>query len=219
MLLRRRDNYRALTAVVALVCSCLLSGGCDQLKKLIGNDTPAVNPVPEALFPLHTALEAGAKDGAKSTVAVLAVVDQSRFKPATPPAPPPADGSAPPPATPSDDSDALRLERIARQELNNGFIHNKLLDVVPPDDALMQKARDEVIKNNSATLSVASVKELGAQLKVQFIVNAVIENGGAAVSVAGQRVDDGSIVFQDSVKNWPIFATPDTSATPPAAGK
>jgi hypothetical protein len=72
----------------------------------------------------------------------------------------------------------------------------------------MQTARDEVIKNNSAALSAETVKKLGAQLKVMFIVNAVIESDGQSVNVTGQRVEDGSTVFQDSVKNWSIFAAP-----------
>jgi len=205
MLLRRQHSRRILTALLLLCFACCELSGCDQLKKLLGGDKGgAANPVPEALFPLHTALEAGAKDGAKSTVAVLAVVDQSRFVKAT--TTPPADGSAPPP--PADDTEALKLERLTRQELNNGFIHNKLLDVVQPDEALMQTARDEVIKNNSAALSVDTVKKLGEQLKVHYIVSAVIEDSGTSVSVAGQRVEDGALIFQDSVKNWAIFAAP-----------
>jgi hypothetical protein len=218
MLLRRDSRRRVLAALLALGCACLLASGCDQLKKLIGGNAPADDPVPEALYPLHTALEAGAKDDQKSTVAVLAVVDQSRFTPAPAAGGDQAAGGAAagasgsPAAAPADDTDALRLERLARQALNNGFIHNKLLDVVQPDDALMQQARDEVVKNNSAALSTQTVKDLGAKLKVMFIVNAVIENGGAEVNVAGQRVDDGSLIFQDSVKNWSIFAAPTEGA-------
>jgi hypothetical protein len=204
-MLLRRYSRGGLAPVLALCACLLLVGGCDLIHKLTGGGEAVPSPVPEALFPLHTALEAGAKDSAKSTVAVVAVVDHSRFVPAAPP----ADGSAPPA---SDDTEALRLERLTRQELNNGLIHNKLLDVVQPDETLMQQARNEVIKNNSAALSVETVKALGGKLKVMFIVNAVIEEGGASVSVAGQRVEDGSLVFQDSVRNWSIFATPETAA-------
>jgi hypothetical protein len=172
----------------------VLLASCDQLSGLFAENS-ATPPVPSALFPLHSALEEGHSKSDLSVVAVLAVVSQTRI------------GAAGAEAK-NADPEALRLERLVRQELNNGFIRNHKLEVVQPDSDAISQAQAEVLSVNNAALSSELAQSLGQKLKVDYVVCAVIEADGRIVNVASQRTSDGKLVFQDSVRDWSIFEQP-----------
>lgn len=187
---------------IGLLLAVLLCASCDQLAGLLG-DADGGQPVPSELFPLHKALEDGGGKGHAASVAVLAVVNDSRIAAAG------TDPAAGPEQAP--DGEALRLERLLRQELNNGFVRNRKLEVLQPGADIIAQAQAEVQRVNSAALSSEQARQLGERLHVDFIVCAVIEEGGRLVNVASQRSSDGKLVFQDSVRNWSIFAEPDAA--------
>jgi hypothetical protein len=189
--------------LVVLAC-CMGLVSCDLLK------TKPADPdleVHKKLNLLQIALEQNVPDGSTTVVSVVAVLDTAAMAPPSKDAKPSADAAAKAEA-------ALRRERDVRQELNNVLVANTLMNVVQPDQAQIDKARQEIIATNSAPLSAALAGEIGAALKAQYLVCAMIDDDGKQVSVEAQQAADGKVVFQDTLLSWSICAPPAAEQAP-----
>jgi len=174
-------------------CAGLLS--CDLLKTKPPDPDAEVH---KKLNQLQIALEQNVPDGSTTVVAVVAVVDTAAMVPVAKDAKPSEEAAA-------KEQAALGRERDVRQELNNVLVANKLMDVVQPDQAQIDKGRQEIIATNSTPLSAALASELGTALKAQYLVCAMIDEDGKQVDVEAQQTADGKVVFQDTLLNWSIL--------------
>jgi len=131
-------------------------------------------------------------------VAIMAVVDSNALTQAA------EQGGSEQPL----DSEALRRERLVQQAISGALVTNSLMEVIQPDQASIDRAREEIVAVNSAALSAPTAAELGEQLGAEVLVNALIDRQGAEVNIVAQRSADGKLVYQDTIKDWEILAAP-----------
>lgn len=188
------------TAVRAALWLALLAlaVSCDLLKGKPADPDAAVR---KQLNQLQIALEQGVPDGGSTVVSVVAVIDTAAMAA-------PSKDAKPDPAAADKAAAALRRERDVRQELNNVLVANKLMNVVQPDQAQIDKARQEISATNSAPLSAALAAEIGTALKAKYLVCAMIDDDGQQINVEAQQASDGKVVFQDTLLGWSIVQPP-----------
>lgn len=180
--------------------ACVALAGCD----LLGfGKAPPDTLVQRKLNALQIAVEKYIPAKGKAKVAVVAVVDTASLK--KPAAGEEADQAAL--------DTAAKRERDVRQGLNESLVRNTLLDVLQPSQEQQDKARAAVGAANTCALDAGLALELGQALGAEYLVGALIDDDGKQVAVAVQRVNDGSIVFQDTLVDWGIVA-PQTEAKP-----
>lgn len=205
---RRLLHFTGLACLVLLLP--LLS--CDAFKV----KPPTAEEVADGqLKKLQVAVEAGIPDGGKAKVAVLAILDSSFIASE-------AAGAGAAPAKDKkkgaeDPAAPLDRERKVRDAVSASLVQNRLLELLQPDEASLASARTEMLKGNSAALSVESCSKLGTAMGADYIADAIVDETGKTVSLCVQRVSDGVVVYQDVVKDWPaVFgeAAPAAGAAP-----
>lgn len=156
-----------------------------------GHDTDTAHHA-DTTTPIHTEL---------ASVAVLSVVDSTALETE---AEEPEEGA---------EAEALRRERVVRQAINSALVANTLIDVVQPDQASSDKAREEIIAKNSAALSTPLANEMRQLTGADIIVCAMIDRLGADVNIVAQSTHDGKLVYQDTIKDWEVVVgAPDENA-------
>jgi hypothetical protein len=176
---------------------------------LSGCDAEAESRTPAELAELQlrraqVAIE-GAMHGGSSRIAVLGVLDSSAIA---------AKAVAGSEQKGKTDSAALAAalgrERKARAGLNASFVQNRLLEMLQPSETDQATAHDDMLRGNSAALSQEQCRQLSGQLGAEFLVNALVDEEGKAVTVAVQQAD-GVVVFQDTLKHWPAVVAEDAA--------
>lgn len=178
----------AALTMLSLAMSCTL---------LSGESSDATREGNVQLYPLQIALEkalgpAGADSGETISVAVVAVVDSGAL----------VEDAGQAAGGDTDNSAALRRERVVRHELNNSLVRNSLIDVVQPDQAVIELARSGIITANSAALSESLVGQIGELLNADAVVCAIVDLEGKEVSVAVQDINDGRLIYHETIADW-----------------
>lgn len=187
----------ALAALVLVVASCDLLGGDEATTDRAGN---------VQLYPLQIAIEQtlggeGSHSDAVS-VAVGAVVDSSALS-----------GSAEQPQGDEGVSaDALRRERVVRHELNNSLVRNSLMNVVQPDQTAIDLARGGITSANSAALSESLIAQIKELVHAEILVCAVVDLEGKELSIAAQALDDGRLIYHETIADWKPLTAEDEAA-------
>lgn len=99
-------------------------------------------------------------------------------------------------------ADAKRRERVARQEIQDSLIENTFINVLPRDNGNENKARAEIIANNSAELSTVLASEIGNALAARVIVCVLIDEAGREVNIVAQQTIDGMLIYQETIMDW-----------------
>ncbi|MCC7478179.1 hypothetical protein IT575_06935 [bacterium] len=186
----------------------LLCGGCELFKE---HELTPAEQCEIQLKTLQVAIEEGIHEGSKAKVAVLGIVDASVIART-------AEGDAPAEKKKDkSDSDgpaaALARERKVRDALLASLVQNRLMEMLQPDEATIALAREDMLAANSAALSIEKSRELGEKLGAGYLAGAIVDAEGKSVSVAVQRVEDGVVVFQDVLLDWPaVFGEAEAAA-------
>ena len=191
----RTDVGARLIGTAALL---LMLTSCDLL---FGASATPEEAVKMQLNQLQISIEKSMGRSDTTQAAVLAIVDTSTI---------PTAGATEAEAEGASVAEALRRERIVRQELSNRLVSNRLIEVVQPTQTLIDQARAEITASNSAALSLETVKQSKDSLKTEYIVNALIDRDGAEVNVVAQRTTDGVVIFQETLLDWEVVTGPAT---------
>jgi hypothetical protein len=175
-----------------------LMAGCALLAKPVD---PA-EKISRQLNQLQVDIEEGIHGNEPVHVAVLGILDTAALS-----APNPDAGKAKPPEQASLE-EAWRRERVIRQELSSILVKNRLLALVQPTQLQIDEARDAMIAGNSAALNEDLVKKLGSLLASEYLICAFSDDEGKAVSLVAQRSSDGVVIYQETLKDWPVLAAP-----------
>ena len=186
-----------LAALLLAAASCDLLGGEETSTDRSGN---------VQLYPLQIAIEQNlSAEGSHSdtvSVAVGAVVDSSALG-----------GSAEQPQGDEGVSaDALRRERVVRHELNNSLVRNSLMNVVQPDQTAIDMARGGITSANSAALSESLIAQIKDLVHAEILVCAIVDLEGKELSIAAQALDDGRLLYHETIADWQPLTAEDDAA-------
>jgi len=178
-----------------------LMAGCALLAKPPGPQERIERQINE----LQVKLEKGIADNQPAHVVVLGVLDTAALSAPNPDA---AKAKAPEQAKLEE---AWRRERVLRQELSALLVKNRLLELVQPTQEQIDESRSAMQAGNAAALNEDLVKRLGALLSAEYILCALSDDEGRAVSLVAQRCSDGVLIYQDTLRDWPALAAPATA--------
>jgi len=176
---------------IVILLGIMLLASCD----LVAKETDPETVVRNQIWDLQRVLEADVPRNETATVSVLCVLDSTEF------------------AAPVEDENeqavrkeqALRRERVVAEELKRVMVKNRLIELVPPSVDQTEKAKQEMVTRNSAALSAVLATEIGQALAVEYLLSALIDREGREVYLAAQEVADGSVVFQETLEDWPTL--------------
>lgn len=197
--MQRKSSLRWLN-IGALV----LMAGCALLGKPPGPEEKVVQQINQ----LQVNMEKGIPGSDPVHVAVLGILDTAALSP------PSEDAAKAKPPDPAKVSDAWRRERVLRQELSALLVKNRLLEMIQPTQEQIDEARNAMIAGNSAALNEDLVRKLGALLSAEYLICALSDDSGKAVSLVAQRCSDGVVVYQDTLKDWPALGDAAAVAAP-----
>lgn len=136
--------------------------------------------------------------GSGTTASIVAVVDSLLLVP----------GSEGEEIDPAAQDAALRRERLVRTAINTSLVKNNLIDMIQPTTDERERIRLGLIATNCSMMSPTDAKTAGDAIGVDHLIWARIENEGDAVNIVAQRVDNGVVVFDQTLSGWSIFKTP-----------
>ncbi len=170
----------------------------DTLHPVTSEDT-----VEAAGHPVDTATEESAAEQHKmgtTSISVVAVVDSLLLIPA-------AEGEE---LDPAEQDAALRRERLVRTALGNNLYPNRFFQVIQPTQDQRDKIRLDIIATNGSSLAPQEAAAAGAEIGVDHLIWAIIEKNGEEVNVVAQRIDNGRVVYNETLSGWDIFDVPES---------
>lgn len=171
--------------------------------KPVSTPTPAVSPDgqdAENGHPVDTSMEdqPNHQTGPGTTASIVAVVDSLLLVPG-------AEGEE---IDPVAQTAAMHRERLVRTAINTSLVKNSLIDMIQPTTDERERIRLGLIATNCSMMSPTDAKTAGAAIGVDHLIWARIENEGDAVNIVAQRVDNGVVVFDQTLSGWSIFKAP-----------
>ncbi len=177
--------------------------GCALLSKPPGPEEKIQHQINQ----LQVNMEKGIPGSDPVKVAVMGILDTAALSP------PSEDGAKAKAPDAEKLSEGWRRERVLRQELSAQLVKNRLLELLQPTQEQIDEARAAMVSVNSAALNEELVKKLGSLLSAEYLICALADDEGKAVSLVAQRCSDGVVVYQETLKDWAVLGAP-TGAAP-----